>query len=380
MRRYLTVLAAAAICLASAATRADEILNLGDPAPKLEVSGWVKGDKVDQFEPGKTYVVEFWATWCGPCRQTIPHLTELSHKYKDKGVRFIGVDVWERDLTKVRPFVEEMGAKMDYSVALDTVPASGNASDGAMAKNWMAAAEEHGIPAAFIIRDGKIAWIGHPMTMDKPLEEITAGTWDPKALSATRLAAKIKERKVTLAQKKVYTPYRTRDYRATLSAIEEVSSSDAELAQDFAGLKLDCLVKLGEIDEAVKVGGKLLTMHHDNAMKLNNTFYPLIDLNLKDDPDPRIAKLALDAARRANELTHEKAYYILDTLAVALYRAGDSAGAVAAEEKAIKELAAMVPEKDRSSPAYKAYVKNLESRVERFRKAPAAKDAKGEKP
>src|SRR5262249_33912132 len=111
-----------------------------------------------------------------------------------------------------------------------------------------------------------------------------------------------------------------------------------------------------------------------------NTFYPLIDLNLKTEPDPRIAKLALDAARRANELTHGKAYYILDTLAVALYRTGDSAGAAAAEEKAIKELEAMVPEKDRSSPGYKNFVKNLESRLEQFRKAPAAKDAKSEKP
>ena len=88
----------------------------------MAVSSWVKGDKVEEFEPGKTYVVEFWATWCGPCRASIPHLTELAQKYKDKDVRFIGVDVWERDTSLVKPFVEEMGDKMDYSVALDGVP------------------------------------------------------------------------------------------------------------------------------------------------------------------------------------------------------------------------------------------------------------------
>ena len=109
MRRHLTILAAVAACLIAAGTRADEILNVGDPAPKLAVSGWVKGEKVDQFEPGKTYVVEFWATWCGPCRVSIPHLTELAHKYKDKGVRFIGVNVWENDTKLVKPFVERDG-------------------------------------------------------------------------------------------------------------------------------------------------------------------------------------------------------------------------------------------------------------------------------
>ena len=79
-------------------------------------------------------------------------------------------------------------------------------------------------------------------------------------------------------------------------------------------------------------------------MALNNTFFPLIDLNSKQDPDPRIAKLALEAARRANELTGEKNPIVLDTLAVALYRTGDPAEAVAIEEKAIKQLEAQIAE------------------------------------
>src|SRR5690606_31445154 len=96
-------------------------LYVGDKAPDITVSKWVKGDPVTGFEKGKTYVVEFWATWCGPCRESIPHLTELQKAYKDK-VRFIGVSVGEFNQADVEPFVQKMGDRMVYAVAMDDVP------------------------------------------------------------------------------------------------------------------------------------------------------------------------------------------------------------------------------------------------------------------
>ena len=74
-------------------------LVLGDPAPKLEVKEFVKGDVVKGFDKGKIYVVEFWATWCGPCRVSIPHLTEMQKQHPD--IKFLGVSVFDctfRDL------------------------------------------------------------------------------------------------------------------------------------------------------------------------------------------------------------------------------------------------------------------------------------------
>src|SRR5215471_5656015 len=81
-------------------------LKVGDPAPKLQTGKWVQGEPVKEFAKGKAYIVEFWATWCGPCRISIPHLNEIHNKFKDKGLIVIGQDCWEHNDALVAPFVE----------------------------------------------------------------------------------------------------------------------------------------------------------------------------------------------------------------------------------------------------------------------------------
>jgi eukaryotic-like serine/threonine-protein kinase len=157
----------------STASPSRETLTIGDEAPAISVSTWVKGDPVDRLDPKRIYVVEFWATWCGPCRVSIPHLTELQKKYRQKGVTVIGVSV-DQNRNAVAPYVKEMGDKMDYTVALDDVPEGEDGGKGKMAESWMEAADHHEIPTAFIVRDGKVAWIGHPMAMDEALEKSSA--------------------------------------------------------------------------------------------------------------------------------------------------------------------------------------------------------------
>src|ERR1700744_5719893 len=68
------------------------LFDLGDPAPPLRVKEWIKGTPVENFEKGRVYVVEFWATWCAPCRAAMPHLSSLASKYKHK-FTFLAIDI-----------------------------------------------------------------------------------------------------------------------------------------------------------------------------------------------------------------------------------------------------------------------------------------------
>jgi len=160
------------LILGAISALADDI-GPGSTPPALDVKTWYKGTSVTEFDKSKTYVVEFWATWCGPCIQSIPHLTEMAKKNTD--VTFIGVSIWEDDKdSNIKNFIDKMGEKMDYNVGY-----SGNKTG--MSVSWMEAAGQNGIPTAFVIKNNEIQWIGHPMEMEKPLGEIKAGTFNRAA-------------------------------------------------------------------------------------------------------------------------------------------------------------------------------------------------------
>ncbi len=147
---------------------------IGDMAPSLSVSDWLKGTPVKELQKGRVYVIEFWATWCLPCIGGMPHLSELAQKYR-KDVTVIGVDASERSGVtpeRVQKFVDSMGKTMNYTVALD--------QSKQMGQSWLRAFQGNGaIPAAFIIdKQGRVAWIGLPKNLDKALPLVIAGKWD----------------------------------------------------------------------------------------------------------------------------------------------------------------------------------------------------------
>jgi thiol-disulfide isomerase/thioredoxin len=159
-------------------------LDIGDVAPPLQFTHWIKGSPIERFEKGKVYVLEYWATWCKPCKAAMPHLSDLARKYRQQ-VTIIGIDVLELKTTtteKVKSFVDSMGQQMDYLVA---------SQDSNMAAAWFDASGERGIPRSFVVdADGRMAWIGHPSALPQVLSRIVDGTWDIKQESAKRREAK----------------------------------------------------------------------------------------------------------------------------------------------------------------------------------------------
>lgn len=308
-------------------------LGVGDPAPELNIDNWVKGEPVTGFEKGRIYVVEFWATWCGPCIVSIPHLTEMAHKFKKDGVTMIGISSSDKDLETVQKFVEKMGDKMDYTVAVDRkVAAEEGARPVALTSQaYMTAAGRRGIPCAFVVdRDSKIAWIGHPMAyLETVVEDLAAGRFD---------AAKQQEieAKAETAMKDLNVAARAGDWETALGKLAEYRQMHRSHGKRADDIELNILLSgKKDYDAAYAMAARLIEgPYRDDAQSLNELSWRILT-------DPSIEKrdvdLALRAATRANDLAKGADPSILDTLARAHFEKGDVAKAVEVQTLAVEK-------------------------------------------
>lgn len=165
----------AQVGLEPAANQSQATLQVGAAAPKLVVDHWLSGEPVESFAPGRVYVVEFWATWCGPCIKSMPHLNELANRYADEGLVVIATTKTDESntLDAIKNFASGPGKDYRFLYA---------ACEGDAAyKAYMEDAGQQGIPCSFVIdRDGKLAYVGHPHDLDYVLERVMAGKWRGK--------------------------------------------------------------------------------------------------------------------------------------------------------------------------------------------------------
>lgn len=124
--------------------------NAGQMLPKLEVK--YIGDA--PALAGKPMILDFWATWCSPCRESIPHLNAVYKQYQAKGLEIVGVT--KEESATVTAFTKEI--PINYHIALDP--------EAVLAAHFGIT----GIPHAMLVdKTGKIIWEGHPMDL-KPAD------------------------------------------------------------------------------------------------------------------------------------------------------------------------------------------------------------------
>ncbi len=327
-----TVVTLAGLTFACALQAQESKLKVGDAAPKLQVAKWVQGEPVKEFEKDKTYIVEFWATWCGPCRVSIPHLNELHEKYKDKGLVVIGQDVWERDETQVEPFVKKMGDKMTYRVALDDKTKE---AEGAMAETWMKAAGQGGIPAAFVVnKHGKVAWIGHPMSLKQPiLEDILADRYDLAKAAAEQVQQEKNKGQLMELSKKLNTSLRQKKWDDAETAVTEMEKLIPENMRSGLGMvRFQILAGREDYDGAYKVVAALSEANTDNAMLQNQIAWTIATSKQLQKRDLGLAE---KIAERGNKAANGKDANILDTLARVQFMNGKKTEAIATQQKAV---------------------------------------------
>src|SRR5712671_294791 len=318
----LRLLPFALSCSLLATVASTQDLEVGATAPALHIGKWLKGDPVESFAAGKVYVVEFWATWCGPCIASMPHLTELQARFKDQGVTILGVTCVDPDnsLAQAKKMVADKGDGMGYTVAWDDGQKTTDA--------YMKAARQDGIPTAFVIDGkGRLVFIGHPMFLDIPIGAVLAGTWDARKGTARIDAA--------MQQYAGLAEAIAADAEAATAKVDAFLKEYPMLAGNISDMQFHSLLLAGKFDKAYALAGTSVdqAIARKESDRLNEIAWNIVD------PAAAVAdrnlELALKAATKAVEFTKEKDANLLDTLARVWFWKQDFHKALEIQKKAV---------------------------------------------
>ena len=328
-------------------------LSIGSKAPKIDIEHWVSlpegFDEVKRFKKGKVYVVEFWATWCGPCRREIPHISKLAQQYAGEGVQVISVS--SEELSKVNAMLPKKASKgseksfQDYTSKYCLVCDP----DGSVKKSVHRAAGQTTIPCAVVIgKTGLIEWVGHPKRIDKPLEEVVAGTWDRAAYKITF------ERSYRVKRNKKAVDKLLKDKKYNL-AVTQIG----KLANDYSGEDLQSwqrkqleLCLTNNLRRTEKEFKRIAAEHFKDPVMMNSMAWSVVSAA---EEGAEIKPEVLEMARKAIDLSvkADRSAAALDTLAHIAELEGNIDEAIKVQTEAV-EIA-----DDKLKPELEKYLEQL---------------------
>ncbi len=302
-----------------------QAIKIGQRAPTVKTGEVIKGVPLTEFKNGKIYVVEFWATWCAPCKEAMPHISALAKEY-DNEVVFTGVSVSEGNTSLVRPFVEKMGDNMAYNVVIDAQD-SATAKKGYMTENWMRPLGIKGIPATVIVgKTGLIEWVGHPMEMEPVLKRLITGNWNSNFFVKQQQANKYVD-----------------EMSAKLGKNPDWAALTKHLENTYPSISADSSIKVVKISHA---GGRPVSLILDflkgygskiSIGELNRYAWEIFKASTDRVTLNFVKNLISD--RLKEEVTiNEDVAYILDTYAGFLYKLGEKDAALSNQIKAYSNV------------------------------------------
>jgi len=347
----------AALTLWASASQDPGPLAIGSPAPSLSTGTWVKGEPVKEFAKGKTYVLQFWATWSGTSLDALPRFNSLAERYKDKAT-FIGVNVWDRDpdpksteyVGRVQDWVVAQGQDVTYRVCVD------DTSDSLL-QGWIQAALQTSIPTVFIVGpDGKLAWIGAGVSgLDDVVRKVLDGKFTPKDAEALGEELALRRQKVEELYNEARKSLASGDSARAFARLDEIAALDPDSKAMLPLMKFDLLAEADEAQAKAYFKKAVDSDLKDNAAALQKIGVGIaMGYTPFAEPDYDTAFRALE---RVLELRKKDVPPVLMAMAEAKLRSGHKKEAVGLMERACEAL-----ERDPSSSQKEreAYEKRLE--------------------